>query len=110
MALDFSAPSLEGYLQGAPGIRRKTLGYGKNELLCEFRLEAGHPLPHHSHPEEQAGYLVSGHIVLHYHGEAHDVLPGAAWCIPGGIEHWAEVLEDSVAIEVFSPVRQDYLP
>jgi len=25
------------------------------------------------------------------------------------VEHYAEVLEDSVAIEVFSPARQDYL-
>jgi len=30
--------------------------------------------------------------------------------IPGGVEHGAEVLEDSVAVEVFSPVREDYLP
>jgi quercetin dioxygenase-like cupin family protein len=32
---------------------------------------------------------------------------GDSWCIPGGVEHGAEILEDSVAIEVFSPVRDD---
>ena len=36
--------------------------------------------------------------------------PGDSWSIPGGMPHGAEVLEDSVAIEVFSPVRDDYLP
>jgi quercetin dioxygenase-like cupin family protein len=35
---------------------------------------------------------------------------GDSWCIPGGMEHGAEILEDSVAIEVFSPVRDDCLP
>ncbi len=33
-----------------------------------------------------------------------------SWCLKGGVEHSAEVLEDSVAVEVFSPVRKDYLP
>ena len=36
--------------------------------------------------------------------------PGDSWCIPGHVEHRAEIIEDSVAIEVFSPVREDYLP
>jgi hypothetical protein len=26
------------------------------------------------------------------------------------VEHSAEVLEDSLAVEIFSPVREDYLP
>lgn len=30
-------------------------------------------------------------------------------CIESGVEHTAEILEDSVALEVFSPARQDYL-
>lgn len=110
MPQEFSKASSEGYISAAPGICRKTLVVGQNELLCEFRLDKGCPLPRHNHPEEQAGYLVSGHIVLHFDGIAHDVLPGDSWCIPGGMEHQAEVLVDSVAIEVFAPVRQDYLP
>ena len=35
---------------------------------------------------------------------------GDSWCIPGGVEHGANILEDSVALEVFSPVRDDCLP
>ncbi len=36
--------------------------------------------------------------------------PGDSWNVPANIEHGAEILADSVAIEVFSPVREDYLP
>ena len=36
--------------------------------------------------------------------------PGDSWSIPGGTQHGAAILQDSVAIEVFSPVREDYLP
>lgn len=45
------------------------------------------------------------------HGEqTGDLGPGEAWCIGGGVEHGAEVLADAVVIEVFAPVRDDYLP
>lgn len=93
-----------------PGISMRTLCYGSETLMTEFRLDHGRTLPVHAHPEEQIGYLVSGHISLTIAGETQDVRPGDSWCIAGGVEHGAEVLRDSVAVEVFSPVRGDYLP
>jgi quercetin dioxygenase-like cupin family protein len=91
-------------------IQKKTLAYGDRTLMAEFRLEHGADLPRHSHPHEQTGYLVSGEIELSIGDETHQVKPGDSWCIAGGVEHKATVLEDSVAIEVFSPVREDYIP
>ena len=102
--------SEEGYTKVVEGVKRKTLVFGNNTLMTEFRLEKGKTLPIHKHPHEQAGYLVSGHIVLIINGERHDMTAGFSWAITGDIEHGAEVIEDSVAIEVFSPLREDYLP
>jgi quercetin dioxygenase-like cupin family protein len=67
-------------------------------------------LPFHKHPCEQTGYLVSGHLVLVIAGQRYEMTPGSSWSIPGDVEHGAEVEENSVAVEVFSPVREDYLP
>jgi quercetin dioxygenase-like cupin family protein len=78
--------------------------------MTEFLLERARTLPMHSHPYEQTGYLVKGHIRLTVGGQQHDVTPGDSWCVPSGVEHGAQIVEDSVAIEVFSPVREDYLP
>lgn len=100
----------DGYLDALPGIRRKTLSYGAATLMSEFRLRAGYPLPVHEHPQEQTGYLVSGRLRLTIGGETREVRPGDSWSIPGGVPHGAETLEDAVAVEVFSPVREDYLP
>lgn len=100
----------DGFVDVLPGIRRKTLGYGTDTLMTEFRLLAGALLPLHDHPQEQTGYLVSGRLRLTIGDETNEVAPGGSWCIPGGVRHGAEVLEDAVAIEVFSPVRRDYLP
>ncbi len=100
----------DGYIKALEGIVRKTLVYGKNSLLTEFRMDKGSQLPKHKHPQEQVGYLVTGHILLYLGDEQHDVWPGDSWAILGGVEHAADILEDSIAVEIFSPVREDYLP
>ena len=92
------------------GIDLKTLVYGEKTLMAEFRLQKGSILPRHAHPHEQTGYLVQGRIHFSIGGKECDAQAGDAWCIPGGVEHSAEIIEDSVVVEVFSPVREDYLP
>ena len=99
-----------GYEAVIEKIVRKTLVYGEKTLLTEFRLEKGAVLPVHKHSNEQTGYLVSGRMALTIGDKEYEVNPGDSWCIPGDEDHSAIVTEDSVAIEVFSPVREDYLP
>jgi quercetin dioxygenase-like cupin family protein len=99
-----------GYLPVSAGIRRKTLVYGEKTLMTEFILDAGAVLAHHRHPEEQTGYLVSGHLILTIGDEVQEIRAGDSWVIPGNVEHHAKILEPSVAVEVFSPRRDDYVP
>lgn len=106
----FLKKSTEGYITAIEKIEMKTLSYGDKTLMSEFRLQKGAQLPSHSHPHEQTGYLVSGKIELTIGEQTYSVEPGDSWSILGGIEHRAEIMEDSIAIEVFSPVREDYLP
>ena len=106
----FQKHSKRGYTVVLAGIEQKTLVYGERTLMTEFLLKKGSLLPQHSHPYEQTGYLVSGRIRLSTGPEENDVMHGDSWCIPSDVDHSAEILEDSVAIEIFSPVREDYLP
>jgi unsaturated pyranuronate lyase len=106
----FSKACNDGYLPAVPGIRRKTLVHGAKTLMTEFRLDAGATLPRHAHPYEQTGYLVSGAMQLTIGAETFSVAPGDSWCIPADVEHEGKSLKDSVALEVFAPVREDYLP
>lgn len=93
-----------------PGIIMKTLTHGERTLFCEFHLAAGALIPAHSHPQEQSGYLVAGK--LRFFGDAGELIveAGSGWSFPGGVVHGAEVPVDAVAIEVFSPIRENYLP
>jgi quercetin dioxygenase-like cupin family protein len=106
----FYKRNTEGYKQVLEGIKLKTLVYGDKTLFTEFLLKKDRQLPKHAHPQEQTGYLISGRIRLTIGEETFEVEPGDSWCVPGNMEHQAEILADSVAIEVFSPVREDYLP
>ena len=102
--------SQRGYELALPGIERKTLAHGDRTLMTEFRMRKGSTLPQHAHSQEQTGYLVSGCLRLTIGRRSVEARPGDSWSIPGGMQHAAAILEDSVAIEVFSPVRNDYLP
>lgn len=106
----FAKTCAEGYHSPLPGIDQKTLVYGEKTLMTEFRLKAGAVLPLHRHPHEQTGYLISGRIRLSVNGTHYDCDPGDSWCIPADAEHGADILVDAVAVEVFSPVREEYLP
>jgi quercetin dioxygenase-like cupin family protein len=98
-----------GYIPMIKGIRRKTLVYGEKTVLCKFRLDKGTELPLHCHLFEQTGFLLSGKLLFTIDGEKHEVASGDSWCIKADVEHGASVMEDTVLIEVFSPVRKDYL-
>ncbi len=98
------------YLNPIDGIKLKTLTFGEKTSMTEFVMEKGKDLPAHDHPHEQIGFLVSGKIELAIGDEVFSVNPGDSWCIPGGVQHAANIKENSIAIEVFSPVREDYLP
>ena len=106
----FSHHSSNGYTEILKGLKIKTLCHGPSTLMTEFQLEKDAELPEHSHPYEQTGYLVKGKIRLTIDGVASELVPGDSWCVLTNVIHRAEILEDSVAIEVFSPVREDYLP
>jgi len=99
-----------GYRRLMEGVALKTLVHGAHTLMGEFRLERGARIPSHAHPHEQTGILISGKLRLLVDGETIDAEAGDSWNIAGGTPHAAEALEDSVIVEVFAPVREDYLP
>ena len=100
----------EGYRQMLEGVQMKTLVHGEKTLMSEFRIAKGAAVPAHAHPHEQTGYMVSGKLRFDVEGDIFDVQAGDSWNIAGGKQHSATALEDTVVVEVFSPVREEYLP
>jgi quercetin dioxygenase-like cupin family protein len=104
----FGKKSNSGYTETLSGVKIKTLVYGENTLMTEFVLSMGAILPEHQHVHEQIGYLVKGQIKLFIESESQIIYPGDSWCVPSNSKHRAEIIEDSIAIEIFSPCREEY--
>jgi quercetin dioxygenase-like cupin family protein len=106
----FSKSNNDNYKVAFEGVSFKTTAWGKNTSMGEFKLKKGSIIPNHQHPHEQTGYLISGSMKFFIDKQKFNAEPGDSWNIPGNVEHGVEVLEDTVVIEVFSPVREEYLP
>ena len=92
------------------GVARKTLAVGERMLMAEFSLEGGSVVPIHQHPHEQLGYVISGIQRLTVGEKVFLVEAGDSYYIPGGTPHGSEAITDSVALDAFSPPREDYIP
>lgn len=92
------------------GVKMRPLVFEEKTILCEFKLDKGFKLPSHKHPYEQTGYLLSGKLNFRIDKKWQLAEAGDSWSIPENVEHEVEILENSVVLELFSPIRPDYLP
>lgn len=90
------------------GILRRTMGTTDEAMLCEFTMTKGAEVRRHNHMNDQVGYVVKGKLALTIGDETCIVTAGDSYAIPGGIYHSAQILEDTVTIDTFSPPREDY--
>jgi quercetin dioxygenase-like cupin family protein len=82
---------------------------GKKQMLVHWEFKKGSLAARHHHPHEQVVLMVSGRMRLAV-GEDETILgPGDIVVIPSEVPHEAEALEDSVAVDLFSPPREDFL-
>jgi quercetin dioxygenase-like cupin family protein len=82
---------------------------GDREMLVQVYLKRGCLVPMHTHPSEQMTYVLQGSLKCLVGGEDITVREGEVLHIPSGVEHQSEALEDTFELEVFSPIRQDWL-
>jgi unsaturated pyranuronate lyase len=82
---------------------------GDREMLAQTYLKRGALVPLHSHPSEQMTYVLQGALRFLVEGEEVIVREGEVIHIPSGVPHQAEALEDTFELDVFSPVREDWL-
>ncbi|MFQ5912317.1 MAG: cupin domain-containing protein [Nitrospinota bacterium] len=87
----------------------KRLLVGKNLLGCIFRHQKGVQFAPHSHPHEQLTYVLEGSHRMRVGGEERILKRGEIAYVPPGVEHEVEMLEDNLLLEVYSPIREDFL-
>ena len=92
----------------APGVTIRTF-WGERMMLTLIDLEPHAVIPHHNHPAEQVGTMISGGFTMTVDGVVQDVKPGDVYIIPGGVYHSVVVGDQPTqVVETFSPVREEY--
>jgi quercetin dioxygenase-like cupin family protein len=92
-----------------PGVEIVT-NAGRGLMLSLVNFAPGSTVPDHAHPHEQMGMMISGRLEFTVGGVTRTLGPGDVWRIPGGVVHRVCALDEpAVALDVFHPVRDDYL-
>ena len=89
-------------------ISRKIIT-GEREMVTQIYLKRGAIVPMHSHESEQMTYVLQGGLRFLINGEEITVREGEVLHIPSWVEHQAEALDDTFSLDVFSPIRRDWL-
>lgn len=83
--------------------------HGQRVTLAFWHIDPDHPLPEHSHEHEQVVVVQEGRLQLTVDGQSHVLEPGQVYVIPPHVPHSAVALTPCRVLDVFSPVRADYL-
>lgn len=93
----------------APGMKRKIMVYDDNIMLVHVHFEKGGIGVQHAHHHSQTSFVVSGKFEVTIGDETKILEANDAFYPPPNVIHGAVCLEEGVLIDVFSPVREDFL-
>ena len=92
-----------------PGVTRRIMGYDKDVMLVSVEFEAGGVGAEHKHPHVQTTYVASGRFEVTIGSETKTLSVGDGFFAPSDKPHGVNCLEAGVLVDVFSPMREDFL-
>src|SRR5262249_38624712 len=89
-------------------ISRKVIT-GEKAMVGQIFLKKGAVVPQHHHESEQITWIMEGALKFELEGREVIVRKGEVLHIPSNVPHRAVALEDTVDVDIFSPIRKDWL-
>lgn len=93
----------------AEGVVRRVLAYSKDVMCVENTFQKGAVGSLHHHPHTQITYVVSGVFEFEIDGEKKIVKAGDTLLKTDGVEHGCVCVEAGVLLDIFSPMREDFV-
>lgn len=91
------------------GVERKILASGGGIMTVEVKFKKNSVGAVHTHPHEQASYVLKGSFEFELEGEKHIIKTGDTYYVKPNVAHGVTALEDSVILDIFTPQREDFL-
>lgn len=89
-------------------ISRKVIS-GEKAMVAQVFLKKDAVVPEHHHESEQITYILEGALKFELEGKEVVVRAGEVLHIPSNVPHRAVALEDTLDLDIFSPIRTDWL-
>src|SRR5216683_8390249 len=89
-------------------ISRKVIS-GDKAMVAQVFLKKDAVVPEHHHDSEQITYILEGALKFEIQGKEIIVRKGEVLTIPSNVPHRAVALADTVDLDIFSPIRTDWL-
>ena len=91
------------------GVKRKILAYDERLMVVKVEFEKGAIGVVHQHHHTQITHIDSGVFEVEINGDKKILKGGDAFFIPPNVMHGAVCLEPGILIDVFSPMREDFV-
>ena len=91
-----------------PSIGRQVV-HTAGMTIAQIHLRAGAVVPRHEHAHEQVATVLEGRLRFLLGDDEQEVAAGESMFVPSGVPHEVEALEDSLVLDVFAPVRDDWV-
>lgn len=91
------------------GIRRKVMAFDDQMMIVKVQFEVGSVGSLHHHPHTQASYVSKGVFDITIDGKTQRLSAGDVYFVPSGEVHGAVCIEKGELIDVFTPMREDFV-
>ena len=91
------------------GVKRKIMAYDDKLMVVKVAFETGGIGSLHQHFHSQITHVESGVFEVEIDGEKKELKAGDAFYIPTNLIHGAVCKEAGVLIDVFSPMREEFI-
>lgn len=91
------------------GVQRKILGYDDNLMMVRVKFEKGAIGRPHDHPHRQVTYVESGQFEVTMAGNKEVLKEGDCFFVRPNLTHGVVALEEGSLIDVFTPMRKDFV-
>ena len=88
---------------------RRIKAYGEGMMLVENVFAPGETAADHSHPHTQIMYIIEGKTEVTVDGETRTLTAGDSVYVRPDAVHGLRALEETRMLDVFSPMREDFL-
>lgn len=91
------------------GIQRKIMAYNETMMLTKVQFAQGAIGTLHQHPHTQVAYVSKGIFDISIEGETQRLHAGDVYFVPSGLMHGAVCIEAGELIDIFTPMRADFI-